>query len=284
MQDERRHRLPAVCESRLLIPHQNMDVEPDRPSHVPADGPDSDIAKQSSDPNAVLTMDWDRFIDELLPDAPDSSKFTKLDFVSPSFVVDAFIEKRKDERLDRFRQLLTVYSSRIRAASVSIINEDYLDLIHLSSNVIGVGKCVDKVLQPLTHAHDDVLSVRNEISVMIQSLEQKMNRLRQIRRMKSDIEKMIDLDVRFRDMEKRLQTIRPLGNDLKGRTTESDSVSDKFVKRESDPVSRLIAIEHLKADLLEVERTLQSITSKSKLLFSLKDRFTKVYFDVHKCS
>jgi hypothetical protein len=256
-----------------------MDVEQndDHPNHVSDQmmGQDSDKRMQS-DSSATMTMDWDQFIDELLPDAPDSSKFTKLDFVSPSFVVDAFIEKRKDEPLDRLRELLTTYSSKIRAASVSIINEDYLDLIHLSTNVIGVGKCVDKVLQPLTHAHDDVLTVRNEISAMIQSLEQKMSRLREIRRKKSDIEKMINLDVRLRDMEQRLETIRSSKSGRKELEQESAAESGKITKSESDPVKRLIAIEHLKADLLDAERTLQSITSKSEFLFALKHRFTSI--------
>lgn len=208
--------------------------------------------------NAALSiMEWDQFIDELLPDAPDPNIFTKLDFVSPSFVVDHFIEKRKDEPLDKLRQLLATYADRLRAASRAIINEDYADLMHLSSNVIGVGKSVDKVLRPLNEAHDDVTNVRNELSAQIQSLEEKMNRLRQVRKMKSDIEKMMRLDAELSDLGHRMQMLSNM-----------------------DPVDGLIAMERIKADLLEMERTLQSISSKSKLLFCQKDRFSRLVFDV----
>ena len=250
--------LPVVCIGVDQMLHVNMNVDV-RHTPVPA-GSSNDHDTSSNTATAPLsTIEWDQFIDELLPDAPDSSKFTKLDFVSPSFVVDSFIEKRKDEPLDHLRQLLTTYANRIRAASVSIINEDYADLMHLSSNVIGVGKSVDKVLRPLTDAHDDVLAARNELSLLIQSLEEKLNRLRQVRRMKSDIEKMMRLDGRLQDLGDRLQKAPAL-----------------------DPVASLIAIERLKADLLEVERTLQSISSKSKLLFSQKDRFSQLVFELQR--
>ena len=209
----------------------------------------------------ALDEEWQTFIDDLLPDAPNSSVFTKCDFVTPAFVVDAFIEKRKDEPLEQLQQLLTEYASRIRSASAAIIDEDYADFIHLSSNLMGVGKAIDKVVTPLEEGTEHIRVVRDELFQTTSLLETKMNRLRQVRKAKADILRMKEVDKELSELEVRLKQLQASAD---------------------DPVRRMVKMERLKVDLLEVERILQSVTTKCKLFYDQQNRFTELTFSLEK--
>ena len=231
-----------------LTPEDSLPREP-----LPESRVEAGLTASQAETTVPAAVEWDQFIDELLPDTPNSSKFTKLDFVSPSFVADAFIEKRKDEPLDQLRQLLSTYADRIRSAFVSIIDEDYADFIHLSSNIVGVGRSLDKVLRPLNEAHEEVTRVRNELSATICSLEDKMCRLHRVRKQVTDIDKMTKLEDEMSQLEQRVSRLSDL-----------------------QPVPRLLALESATTDLLQVERTLHSVACKCKLLLRLKERYTQL--------
>ncbi|KZC14477.1 PREDICTED: conserved oligomeric Golgi complex subunit 2 [Dufourea novaeangliae] len=106
-----------------------------------------------------------------LPKAPKDLCFTELDFIQENFNVDTFLqEHKKNSKLETMRDDLGIYLKLLRSAMIDLINRDYIDFVHLSSNLIGLDKAINDLQAPLGQLREEVMQVQqtldNEISVI----------------------------------------------------------------------------------------------------------------------
>ncbi|KAG8177790.1 hypothetical protein JTE90_017651 [Oedothorax gibbosus] len=65
--------------------------------------------------------------------------FNKDDFMADEFSVDRFVSNcRRYHSLETMREHLNMYHKILCAAMVELINKDYVDLVNLSSNLVGL--------------------------------------------------------------------------------------------------------------------------------------------------
>ena len=80
-----------------------------------------------------------------LPSHPKELCFSEYikDFQDRNFQVDEFIAKcRKKVTIECLRQDLDAYYRTLKSAMVELINKDYADFVNLSSNLVGLRKCL----------------------------------------------------------------------------------------------------------------------------------------------
>lgn len=208
----------------------------------------------------ITSEEWTSFIDQLLPDTPDSTKFTKVDFIGKTFNVDSFIERRKHEPLGVLREQLSAYHQRLLAATRNIITEDYTDFVHLANQITGVGKSMDKIYEPLSESRDRIVSVRDELKEKTDSLEVKRKHLRNISRTKKDLERAIKLYDHLSRLDEEI----------------------KQVKEEVPSSSREVRMMKISHDLLEGERMSQLISQSNPLVNQLRQQFSHLSVEVSK--
>lgn len=217
-----------------------------------------------NDPSVEATFgdddDWDSFIDEVLPNTPESCNFSKIEFSGSTFNVESFIEKRKNEPLEALRQSLSQYLTKLNQTTTDIVNEEYAAFIQVSNNITAVGPSIDRVIQPLVESRQRLLSFRNELNGLATDLEAKLSRLKEISRQKRDMERMKLLHHRLQDLESRLELLK------------------------SDPRSMRggLRYEKFSCDLLQTERLLKSIKNQCPLLMKQQEHFSRICHETSK--
>ena len=69
---------------------------------------------------------------------PQSSCFTRNDFMQDDFQVDKFVaECKKIVPLNVFKKELDEYLRLLKNALIELINQDYADFVNLSTNLVG---------------------------------------------------------------------------------------------------------------------------------------------------
>lgn len=149
---------------------------------------------------------WNRFVEEVLPDVPDNKYFTRRAFVSDTFSVEHFVENRKDYPLEELRELLSAYLKKLRIASIDLINADYTDFVHLSSNLIALRKSIEKVYEPIVSARLEVIKVRDELKDRTDLLRDRISRLKEVSKKKNDIHQLLLLNQDLERIEDSLST------------------------------------------------------------------------------
>ena len=217
---------------------------------------DSNSHVSNSDTHSDEEDEWDEFIDKILPDTPDSTKFTKIEFTGRTFNVESFIAKRKDDKLEDLRGLLSHYRNKLKEATTILINEDYADFIYLSGNLIGVGPSIDRVVQPLTESRNDLFDLHSDLQALTEELERKLIRLKEIENKKKDIERMRSLDTLLNELESSLEGLKTL------QTGESSAFN--------------LGFEKLSKELVEAERITQSFKESCPLSRNLEQRLASL--------
>lgn len=74
------------------------------------------------------------------------------------FLSDDFIlaQDARGTSLEQMRDSLLQYSKILKSSLVELINQDYADFVNLSTNLVGLDKAIDTIVNPLTTLESSV--------------------------------------------------------------------------------------------------------------------------------
>lgn len=120
--------------------------------------------------------------------------FKEEEFLDPNFNVDKFVSKYKDLfPLSTLREDLETHYKNIQLALVELINRDYADFVSLSSNLIGTDKTIESLKEPLLEIKSKIAVVRDDVSNVLQSLKEKLEKRKLVREKKLYLKHLMNL-------------------------------------------------------------------------------------------
>jgi hypothetical protein len=174
-----------------------------------------------------------------LPSGPSTLCFNKEDFMKDDFNVEHFVvECRRKVPLEMLRSDLHVYLKILQSAMIELINKDYADFVNLSTNLVGMDKAINNLLNPLMHLKNEVLNVRNAIIEVASAVEEKMAYLARIREKKDHLRTLMCMVQSVEKMEK-LLGIKGHGGTVGDRTQYSSELSGQLIERVATEFNRL---------------------------------------------
>lgn len=140
----------------------------------------------------------DKSID-ILPEVSESSCFKQNEFSGTEFEVDLFIKKHQNNMpLEQLREDLSIYLRNLRLSLVDLINSDYEEFMHLTSNYIDLNNNINNLTYSLSKLKQDVEKSNQEIQSTIDKLNENLDYIRMTLKQKKDLHfilkasKMID--------------------------------------------------------------------------------------------
>ena len=124
----------------------------------------------------------------------------KDDFNVEHFVVEC----RRKVPLEMLRSDLQVYLKILQSAMIELINKDYADFVNLSTNLIGMDKAINNLLNPLNHLKHEILNVRNAMVEASMAVDEKMKQQIRIRDKKECLRTLMGIIQSLEKMEKLL--------------------------------------------------------------------------------
>lgn len=202
---------------------------------------------------AETGISWAKFTAEILPDPTYNKMFSKHDFVEDSFAVDFFVDRHKDQPLEELRELLSSFLKKLRVACLDLMNEDYANFVHLSTTLFDLSKSVEVVYNPLIKAREDIRNVRSRIEASSNTLHEKIEHFKEIRRKISVIDCLVDVSNDVSDVESSLKNFDSLDRLQKRLVSEKSldllTSAERFMRKntiESDSTRKLVCkITHL---------------------------------------
>lgn len=144
--------------------------------------------------DAKSIEEWDEFVMKILPEPPNNPCFNRNDWVSPTFDVDTFIEKRKDIPLEKLRTLLSSYLQQVKKVSISILQQDFMDLIHMINSLDELEQSLKRILNPLESVQSKITTVHNQMTSIVKEVSENQQRLMRVSHMKKDLDRLIELN------------------------------------------------------------------------------------------
>ena len=124
----------------------------------------------------------------LLPEVPDSFCFSSIEFSANEFEVDQFIKKHQNNMpLEQLREDLSIYLRKLRLSLVDLINCDYEEFIHLTSNYIDLNNNINNLLYSLSKLKRDVEQSSRAIESTIDKLNENLDYVRLTLKQKNDL-------------------------------------------------------------------------------------------------
>ena len=237
-------------------------------SRLPSEAEQSDTRSVIEKIHSILAknddkslQEWDDFVMKILPEPPNNPCFTRNDWVSPSFDVDTFIEKRKNISLETLRTLLSSYLSQVQKISTEILKQDFMDLIHMINSVDALTNSLKRILNPLQSVQNEITDVHNHMAQLLQEIQSKHERLLQINRIKRDLEQLIELNQLVKEHEASIDKLN------RGGCKFSELTRERLVFERS---------------LIEAKFNL--VSEQSKLYLHLKERFRDLHLPINDCT
>ena len=203
---------------------------------------------------------WKEFVEQVLPDVPDNKYFTGRAFTSDSFCVEHFVENRKEFPLEELRQLLATYLKKLDLKSVELINADYTNFLHLSSNFVALRNNIQKVYEPMISAREDVLNVKNQLEQKRNALRARISELKDVKRKKRHVQQLLAL------------------------SHEVSRTEDSLEKALMDRRKGGLVYERALEEVIIIQRVIKSCDSldpKSSLILNLLSRIEKIRRVLH---
>ena len=203
--------------NKRVSPFQSWDpricfIHPSSAMNEPQQDPSTDTSSVIQKIHSVLAKhdtktieEWDEFVMKILPEPPNNPCFNRNDWVSPTFDVDTFIEKRKEIPLETLRNLLSSYLQQVKKVSISIIKQDFMDLIHMINSLDALEQSLKRILSPLQTVQSEITTVHNQMASIVQEVHNKQQRLIQVNRMKKDLDRLIQLSQLLDDHQAALE-------------------------------------------------------------------------------
>ncbi|ESN96005.1 hypothetical protein HELRODRAFT_95171 [Helobdella robusta] len=129
-----------------------------------------------------------------LPTAPPSLCFNKEEFMKITFNVEHFVvDCRRHTTLDILRNDLHMYLKILESAMVELINKDYADFLNLSTNLVGMDKMINSLIQPMNKMKSDITGIKVVVSHKINEINEKMKMKTKIVEKKENLIKMMNM-------------------------------------------------------------------------------------------
>lgn len=110
------------------------------------------------------------------------------------FSVDEFVKEHTNSlSLEQLKDDLSRYLRSIHLSMIDLINQDYTDFINLSSNLIGVDKLINNLINPLQVFSDEIERIRSEIMDVISRADECLTSLKSVRSEKQLMERTINV-------------------------------------------------------------------------------------------
>ncbi|KAI8800635.1 oligomeric golgi complex component, COG2-domain-containing protein [Cladochytrium replicatum] len=119
--------------------------------------------------------------------------FDRSVFLQHGFDPVEFLGERTHIALDRLKAELSFVLKELKNELVELINQDYADFINLSTNLVGVDKMIEDLKRPLDKVRSDVLTVKSNLTSVIDSLESKLEKRASIREKKGVLQLFISI-------------------------------------------------------------------------------------------
>jgi hypothetical protein len=137
-----------------------------------------------------------------LPSGPHTLCFNKEDFTKDDFNVEHFVvECRRKVSLEMLRGDLNVYLKILQSAMIELINKDYADFVNLSSNLVGMDRAINNLLNPLSHLKLEILNVRSSMVEAASAVEDKLKQQARIREKKDCLKTLMNIIQSLEKME-----------------------------------------------------------------------------------
>ena len=82
---------------------------------------------------------------------------------------------------------------------IELINEDYVDFVNLSANLIDLDQSIDAIKSPLTHLKDEILHIKQNLTDSMQEISECLEEKKQLRQLKKSLK---NLDIVKKALEK----------------------------------------------------------------------------------
>jgi conserved oligomeric Golgi complex subunit 2 len=106
-----------------------------------------------------------------------------------NFSVDEFLHNyRYSATLETFRDDLGIYLKILRSSMIELINEDYVDMVNLSSNFVNLDKSISNIKNPLVELRNEVLIVRTSLQECMDEINECLNEKRRFKRIKKSLQ------------------------------------------------------------------------------------------------
>lgn len=157
----------------------------------------------------------------VLPKVPESFCFQQNEFSTEEFEADLFIRKHQNNMpLEQLREDLSIYLRNLRLSLVDLINCDYEEFIHLTTNYIDLSNNINSLTYSLSKLKSDVAKSNEEIQSTIDKLNENLDYIRMTLKQKRDLHFILKASKMIENIECDLEEIK----------LESRSVDPNFNK------------------------------------------------------
>ncbi|XP_028395928.1 conserved oligomeric Golgi complex subunit 2-like isoform X2 [Dendronephthya gigantea] len=167
---------------------------------------------------------------------PQSSCFSRNDFMQDDFQVDKFVaECKKIVPLNVFKKELDDYLRLLKNALIELINQDYADFVNLSTNLVGMDKAINNLTIPLGQLREEILSIQNDLDSTIKSVENKLKQRAELREKKVFTQNLLNIT---HCMEK-IERVFKSGDGEKETDKESSEQAGHLIERVASDFNQL---------------------------------------------
>ncbi|KAF9115793.1 Conserved oligomeric Golgi complex subunit 2 [Mortierella sp. AM989] len=135
--------------------------------------------------------------------------------IAANFDTDEFLSARRHLPLEELKSQLIAHMKELKIELIELINSDYADFINLSTNLNGVDRMMDDLQKPLDRMKGDAIAVKSNLQLVVESLEQKLQRRAEIREKKASLQLLLNISESVAKVEGLLQisstTEAPIG-------------------------------------------------------------------------
>ena len=145
----------------------------------------------------------------LLPKVPESFCFQQNELSTREFEADLFIRKHQNNMpLEQLREDLSIYLRNLRLSLVDLINCDYEEFIHLTSNYIDLNNNINSLTYSLSKLKSDVEKSNEEIQSTIDKLNENLDYIRMTLKQKKDLHFILKASKMIDNIETDLEAVR----------------------------------------------------------------------------
>lgn len=129
--------------------------------------------------------------------------------------MDEFLHKyRHSGSLEEIRDDLGIYLKVLRSEMIELINEDYVDFVNLSANLIGLDQSIGTIKKPLDDLRNEIVGVKCDLEANMEQIRKALEEKRSLDLMSRDLQSMKKLGKRLEKSEQQLstKTVYDLGN------------------------------------------------------------------------
>ncbi|XP_063696542.1 conserved oligomeric Golgi complex subunit 2 [Culicoides brevitarsis] len=142
-----------------------------------------------------------------LPVGPSDLCFDTSEFMKPSFSADEFLHNyRNAASLEQMRDDLGMYLKVLRNSMIELINADYQDFVHLSTELVDLDKRISDIQLPIEQLRGDIVQVRDVLTGTMSEITECLQKKREIRLKEAAVHEVERLTVTLDKVKEQLSS------------------------------------------------------------------------------